>query len=419
MRFLKYVLFLTFMIAIGVAVVGIFLPKTTHVERELVIDQTPELIFPLINNFKNFHTWSPWAEKDPNLQLQFTGPEAGEGATMVWRSDDPNVGVGSQTIIESRPPDWVKTKMDFGAMGYATGYFSLAPQAMSTVVTWAFDVEHGANLMSRYMGLLMDKWLGLDVEKGLHNLKNRAEALPAITTREVQYDFNGASFSGFVAYPTGARAVPGVLVVHEWWGHNDYVRQRAQMLAELGYSAFALDMYGDGKVADHPKEANAFMMEVVSNAEVMQGRFNAALTLFKEMPQTDPAQIAAIGYCFGGTVVLNMARSGAPIAGVASFHGALGQLAPLVPAGEQKSYLVLNGAADPMVTEEHKAQLKTGMDSAGVDYQFVDYPGARHAFTNPAATAKGEAFGLPLAYDANADHDSWQRLQAFLAKLFD
>lgn len=245
-----------------------------------------------------------------------------------------------------------------------------------------------------------------------------AEPLPLIKTEEVRYSVGDTPLNGYIAYPHNADHAPGVLVVHEWWGHNEYVRKRAEMLAELGYVALALDMYGDGKLAQHPKEANAFMMEVVNNAEVAQARFTKALEILRRHPASDADKVAAVGYCFGGAVVLNMARTGIELDGVVSFHGSLGGLSPIAEGQVTAEFLVLNGADDPFVTEQQKAAFKEEMDKAGLSYEFIDYPGAMHGFTNPGATEKGEAYGLPLQYDPAADKDSWAKMQVFLQNVF-
>lgn len=160
-------------------------------------------------------------------------------------------------------------------------------------------------------------------------------------------------------------------------------------------------------------------MEAVSNAAVAKERFSAAYDLLKQHDATDPTKVAAIGYCFGGAVVLQMARLGADLDGVASFHGTLSPQGPPAQAGMFKAKaLVLHGADDALVPPEQVAAFKKEMDAAGVDYTFIDYPGAQHAFTNPAATERGKASNMPLAYDEAADHQSWAELQKFLNALF-
>ena len=245
-----------------------------------------------------------------------------------------------------------------------------------------------------------------------------AWASAAIVGEEIHYRAGETEMHGYLAYDTSLEGPrPGVLVVHEWWGHNEYARSRARQLAELGYVALAVDMYGDGRQADHPQDAGQFAAAVRNNMPVARERFEAAMAVLLEH-QASSDELAAIGYCFGGGIVLEMARRGLDLKGVVSFHGSLGSAEP-ARAGEVKAQvLVLNGADDPMVSAEQIAAFQREMDQAGVEYQFVNYPGAVHAFTNPEADRFGQAFGLPLAYDAEADRQSWQQMQEFLGSIF-
>jgi len=237
--------------------------------------------------------------------------------------------------------------------------------------------------------------------------------------REVQYTAAGVTLKGYIAWDAAVAVKrPGVLVVHEWWGNNEYTRRRARMLADLGYVALALDMYGDGKTADHPEDAGKFAGEVMKNADVMKGRFLAALEFLKAQPQTDPGRVAAIGYCLGGAVVLDMARAGLDLRGVASFHGSLGGANTAQPGGVKAKVLVMNGAADIFITAEQIAALKKEMAAAGADFHFINYPGAKHSFTNPEADEFAKKFGMPVAYNAEADRLSWEELKGFLASVF-
>lgn len=247
-----------------------------------------------------------------------------------------------------------------------------------------------------------------------------APAEPNVTGVEVTYSAeDGTPLKGYLAYDASiTEPRPGVLVVHEWWGHNDYVRKRADMLAKLGYVALALDMYGEGKHTQHPAEAKQFMQEATSNIEASEKRFLAAFELLKQNPHVDGDKIAAIGYCFGGGVILHMARVGAPLAGVASFHGNLAGKATAEPGTIKSKILVMTGAADPFVPEEQVAAFEKEMTTAGADFRVVRYSGAKHGFTNPEATAMGQAAELPLAYDAEADAASWAELQGFLDAIF-
>ena len=240
-----------------------------------------------------------------------------------------------------------------------------------------------------------------------------------IEGKEVEYSAQGVVMKGYLAYPENIKEKqPGVLVVHEWWGLNDYARKRARMLAEWGYTALAVDMYGDGKQATHPDEAGKFASEVMKKFDVAKVRFTAALDFLKQQPTVDPTRIAAIGYCFGGGVVLNMARQGLDLKGVASFHGSLTAVKPAQPGMVRAKILVLNGADDKFVTPEQIEAFKKEMKSAWADFWFISYPGAIHSFTNPEATALGKKFNLPLAYNAEADQQSWLELQKFLDKIF-
>ena len=240
-----------------------------------------------------------------------------------------------------------------------------------------------------------------------------------IKTEEVSYKDGDVVMKGFLAYDDAIKTKrPGVLVVHEWWGHNDYARKRAHMLAELGYTALALDMYGDGKQAHHPDDAGKFSSSISGNMPLAAARFNAARDLLAKQPTVDNKKIAAIGYCFGGGVVLGMARSGADLAGVVSFHGSLSTTSPAKPGAVKAKVLVLNGADDPFVKKEQIDAIKTEMEKAGASYQFVNYPGAKHSFTNLDADKYGKQFNLPLEYNAKADQESWAEMQKFFKTLF-
>ena len=243
--------------------------------------------------------------------------------------------------------------------------------------------------------------------------------LTRVEGKEVLYEADGTQLKGFLAYPAGAAGKrPGVLVVHEWWGHNEYARMRAQKLAELGYVALAVDMYGDGKQASHPEDATKMMMELMGNLEVAAKRFDAARMLLAGDPRTDSDKIAAIGYCMGGAVALHMARLGADLDAVAVFHGNLATKQPMAAGAFKGRILVANGGADPFVPAEQVQAFEKEMEAAQVSYELASYPNAKHAFTNPAATEAGEKFKLPLAYDAQADAESWKKLEQLLAQVW-
>ena len=248
------------------------------------------------------------------------------------------------------------------------------------------------------------------------------QAHAALQTKEIKYKVGETEFTGFMAFDdavSGKR--PGVLVVHEWWGHDDYSRERAKMLAKLGYTAFALDMYGTGKLAKHPKDAKKFMTAAVGQLPEAEKRFKAAYNILIKQKTVDPEKIAAIGYCMGGGIVMHMARTGGlALNGVVSFHGnfAFATQSPSKPGQSTTKVLAFTGGADPFVPMDSVQAFVKSMTEAGVDYELKSYPGVKHSFTVPGATKIGKEFSLPLFYDAAADKDSWQRTQFFLKGIF-
>jgi dienelactone hydrolase len=240
-----------------------------------------------------------------------------------------------------------------------------------------------------------------------------------VSGRDVEYRVGDTVLKGYLAENKALKGKrPAVLVVHEWWGHNEYARKRARMLAGMGYVALAVDMYGDGKTAQHPDDAGKFAGEVMKNKAVGEARFNAALDFIKQQPLVDPTRIAAIGYCFGGGVVLHMARQGADLKGVVSFHGSLATDSPAKEGAVKAKVLVFSGDADKMIPPEQVAAFKEEMTKAGASFRFVGYPGVMHSFTNPAADAFAQKFKLPMGYDKIADRDSWSQTKKFFKEIF-
>ena len=242
-------------------------------------------------------------------------------------------------------------------------------------------------------------------------------ARAAIKTETVTYKEGQVEAQSFLAYydsATGRR--PGVLVVSEWWGLNDYPKMRARMLAQLGYVAMAVDVYGEGETTADPKQAEKWVapLEAGDRAE-LRARINAALAKLKSDPHVDPARTAAIGYCFGGATVLELARSGAAVNGVVSFHGHYDTGAPARPGAVKARILVCHGADDPFTSQAQIAALEGEMRKARADWQFNIYGGAEHSFTNPNADAYHVA---GIAYDAEADHRSWQAMKDFFREIF-
>jgi dienelactone hydrolase len=237
-----------------------------------------------------------------------------------------------------------------------------------------------------------------------------------IQTKEITYTQDGTPLQGFIAWDSAAQGKrPGVLVVHEWWGHNEHARNQAKRLAQAGYVGFALDMFGKGKVTTHPEQAQGFVAEATKDPAVANARFNAALAELKKDPHVDPGKIAAIGYCFGGSVVLNQARAGADLDAVVTFHGALGTRQP-AEKGKVKSRILVNtGTADPMVPPEAVDAFKKEMTEAGAKFEVVSYPGAKHSFTNPDAAKAGMD---ALAYDEKTDKESWAAMLRLFKEVF-
>ncbi len=237
-----------------------------------------------------------------------------------------------------------------------------------------------------------------------------------IRTETVTYTAGGTTLRGFLAHPASSAKAPGVLVVHEWWGLNDYIRRRAGMLAELGYTALAADMYGNGKTATDPAGANEAMSAVLADRGALEARLRAAVDRLQSEPGVDPARVAAIGYCFGGAVVLHAARIGLPLAAVVSFHGALGSFHTPAPGSVKAKVLVCHGAADALVPAADVTAFEQEMRDAKADYRLVQYPGAKHGFTNPEADENGTKYGLPLAYDAAVDRQSWSDMRELFTR---
>ncbi|MEN6620021.1 MAG: dienelactone hydrolase family protein [Smithella sp.] len=240
-----------------------------------------------------------------------------------------------------------------------------------------------------------------------------------IEIRNVTYSDGDIVMKGYLAYnPKIKGKRPGVLVVHEWWGLSDYMRQRTRMLATLGYTAMAVDMYGNGKQVTHPEDAEKLSAELMNNFDTAKGRFLAALNYLKKQKNIDTQNIAAVGYCFGGGTVLNMARQGIGLKGVVSFHGGLTPVKPAKPGDIKARILVLNGADDKFITKEQIESFKQEMKNARADYHVISYPGAMHGFTNPDSDKISKKFNISLGYNAEADQKSWMEMTKFLNENF-
>ena len=245
-----------------------------------------------------------------------------------------------------------------------------------------------------------------------------AQKSTSIKGEEVTYMSDGTTMKGYVAYDekqTGKR--PAILVIPEWWGNNEYPRMRARMLAELGYIAIAVDMYGNGQLGTNPEEAGKLATPFYQEPSLGQKRIEAAMNKIKEYPQADSTKLAAIGYCFGGSMVLNAAKIGMDFKGVVSFHGGLATV-PATAGTTKANILVCHGGADNFISPEELKTFRQNLDDMKVPYTFKVYEGATHAFTNPAATETGKKFNMPITYNEAADKQSWEDMKAFFKTIF-
>jgi len=239
-----------------------------------------------------------------------------------------------------------------------------------------------------------------------------------IKEENISFSADSANLNAFVVYNDSVKGKrPAVLVIPEWWGLNDYPKMRARMLANLGYVAMALDIFGDGKVADNPDSAKAYSAAFYMHPEKAKARIDAAIAKLRSYDNVDTANIGAIGYCFGGGMLINTARLGDDLKGIVSFHGSLIG----TPARKdllRTKMLICHGNADKFVSQADVAKFKKQMDSIGANYTFIGYDSATHAFTNPASTATGKKFNMPIAYNPAADTASWAAMKTFFASLF-
>ncbi len=236
-----------------------------------------------------------------------------------------------------------------------------------------------------------------------------------ILTKTVEYRDGETVLEGYMAWDdTGSDALPCVLIGHTWAGRSEFEEKKAEQLAELGYSAFAVDLYGKGIRGRNREHNTALMQPLLDDRALLQRRMQAALACCRKQREVDASRVAAMGFCFGGLCVLDLARSGADILGVASFHGLFSRPANLDDVTIECKVLVLHGWDDPMATPDLVLALAEELTAAGADWQIHAYGNTLHAFTNP--TADDAAFGT--VYHADADRRSWQNLQLFLAEIF-
>lgn len=239
-----------------------------------------------------------------------------------------------------------------------------------------------------------------------------------VQTQEVSYSVNGTTLKGYLAFDAEMKGTrPGILVVHEWWGHNEHARDRARKLADIGYTALAVDMYGDGKTADHPKKAGEFMNAAFKDWDTSQARFIKAKEVLQSHKSVDPERIGAIGFCFGGAVSIRMARGGADLDGVVAFHSSL----PLEPAitNMKASVLVINGSKDTFLKPESVGTFSSQMMAGNVDFTYLNLAGIKHSFTNKQADEFDKKFKIGnLEYNQQADERSWFEMENFFHRIF-
>ncbi|MBI4848733.1 MAG: dienelactone hydrolase family protein [Nitrospirae bacterium] len=235
----------------------------------------------------------------------------------------------------------------------------------------------------------------------------------------VEYKSDNVTLKGFLAVDNKIKGKrPGILVVHEWWGPGDFVRDRAKKLAEIGYTALAVDMYGDGKQAATQEEAAKYAKSVTEKPEVRKARFLAAMNLLKQQETVDPDKIAVIGYSFGGNIALEMARAGVDLKGVVTFYGGLSTNNPAQPGVVKAKILVCQGEKDWYVPVLYVTEFEQEMKKANVDYKLITYPVAEHGFSNPESTSIEQKFKMKVAYNAEADKKSWADMQEFFKTIF-
>jgi len=276
------------------------------------------------------------------------------------------------------------------------------------------------------LGINKFKWCLLSVNQGDKMKKQLILILSSffflsitqakIITEEVKYKEAGEEYTSFITYDDSIKGKrPGILIVHEWWGLDDYPKYRAEMLAKLGYVAFAVDMYGTGKVTDKAEQAKVWMTEATTDVEWWRERAIAGITRLKQHKLVNNSKIAAIGYCFGGGTVIQLAYGGIDIKGIVSFHGSL-------PIAEESSFgkiktkmLIAHGNADPFIPREIVTKFQDTLDKAGADWNMITYGNVLHSFTNPKSDSRGMD---ALKYDKDADKQSWQAMLAFFDDIF-
>ncbi len=418
MKAFKIVIAIVIGIPVLFVALGTVLPTQTHVERDITIDAPQGVVFHLVSQHRQFQKWSPWAKMDPKMKVNFSGPDIGVGSMMAW-SGNQDVGSGTSVFTEYIPNSRAVTSLDFGQMGGGIAAYDLELVGTNqTKVTWGFDTRH-RNFIEKYFGLMMDSMLGAVYEEGLAELKTLAENFDPVITQRVSYEVEGTEYQGFLAYPAGELdPIPGVVVIHGLWGQTEHERRRAKMLAENGYVAFALDLYGNGLTTTNLEEAINLMDAVGENSHITVSLFDAAIEQLDNHHGVDKTKVAAVGYSVGGAIAMNMARRGKHLMGVASFYGGFGGLSDIVETAFTP-VIVFNGEADEFSVPEQRRLFEEELNASNIPYEIVDYPGASHGFSDEASDEISKNSELTfIGYNKQADEDSWEKLTQFLSKVF-
>ncbi len=396
--------------------IGFLIPKDAHVERSVEINAHEGAVFYLVSQHKQFQRWSPWAKMDPNMVVEFSGPELGIGSMMSW-SGNKDVGEGTSVYTDYVQPSRAATSLNFGEMGSGLATFELENIAIDrTRVTWSFDTQ-GRNIMEKYFGLFLDNVLGPVYEQGLADLKTLAENLGPVVNEQVRYNVEDIEYHGYLSYPVGQLdPVPAVVIVHGIWGQTEHERNRADMFAKVGVAALAIDLYGQGISTDDMEQAIRFMENVGENTDKTVAIFDAAIEQLQNHYAIDGTRIGAVGYSIGGPIVLNMARRGKNLLAVSSFYGGFGGLEPLAENAYSPT-LVFNAVADAFSDNSQREIFEKEMTEAGISHAVLDYPEAQHGFADPNSDALGEKSGMRfIRYNKEADEDSWEKLVMFFEK---
>ncbi|MFL0809306.1 MAG: dienelactone hydrolase family protein [Agarilytica sp.] len=413
MRAFKVIVAIVVAIPVLFFLVGSFLPEKSHMERSAIIDADVATVFYLVSEHKQFQRWSPWAEFDPDMLVEYSGPVIGVGSSMAWSGNE-KVGQGTSTVIEYSPNARVVLHMEFGARGGADATFSLeSTEGNKTKVTWSLGTQNDF-ILTKYFGLFLDSMIGRHYERGLQRLNDIAIKQEPIVTETIRYWHNETEYFSYMAYPIGLiDPVPGIIIIHGIWGQGEHERERARMLAKEGYTALVVDLYGQAFHSDDMDEAIAHMDAVGENTQLTEQLFDAALAQLHAHRASDETRTSVVGYSVGGAIAMNMTRKGKNLIAGASFYGGFGGLAEIHEDAFTPA-IIFNGDQDQFSVLEQRQQFERDMTAANLEYSIIDYPSG-HGFSNPLSTLLGEKAEIGfIRYDEASDKASWQALLTFL-----